>query len=107
MPEQSGKVERSGLKEYFAAIEIVSEKNVPTYHSVISKVRTASRCHMDDRQQPEVRYQSGAGRGIECGVRSAWRTWMLEHEEVDSAEPPRQLLVVEKFLRVADALLSP
>ena len=24
-------------------------------------------------------------------------TWVLEHEEVDSAEPPRQLLVVEKF----------
>ena len=24
-------------------------------------------------------------------------TWILEHEEVDSAEPPRQLLVVEKF----------
>ena len=37
VPEQSGKVERSGLKEYFAAIEIVSEKDVPTYRSVISK----------------------------------------------------------------------
>ena len=30
-------MECSGLKEYFAAIEIVSEKDVPTYRSVISK----------------------------------------------------------------------
>ncbi|MFZ0287102.1 MAG: haloacid dehalogenase, partial [Terriglobales bacterium] len=29
MVEQSGKVERSGLKEYFAAIEVVAEKDVP------------------------------------------------------------------------------
>src|SRR5437868_8863795 len=35
--EQSGKVERSGLKEYFAAVEIVSEKDVPAYRAVISK----------------------------------------------------------------------
>ena len=37
VPEQTGKVERSGLKEYFSAVEIVSEKNVPTYQLVISK----------------------------------------------------------------------
>jgi len=24
-------------------------------------------------------------------------TWVLEHEEVDSAKPPRKLLVVERF----------
>src|SRR5277367_1720520 len=33
--EQSGKVERSGLKDYFAAVEVVAEKDVPTYRAVI------------------------------------------------------------------------
>src|SRR5437899_5617426 len=35
--EQSGKIERSGLKEYFAAVEIVAEKDVAVYHSVVAK----------------------------------------------------------------------
>nr|MBA3912457.1 HAD family hydrolase [Terriglobales bacterium] len=35
--EQSGKIERSGLKEYFNAIEIVAEKDVPTYRSILDK----------------------------------------------------------------------
>jgi putative hydrolase of the HAD superfamily len=35
--EQSGKVERSGLKDYFAAVEVVAEKDVPTYLTIVSK----------------------------------------------------------------------
>src|SRR5215468_11526528 len=37
--EQSGKVERSGLKDYFAAVEIVAEKDAVTYKSVVAKYR--------------------------------------------------------------------
>src|SRR5580698_1104994 len=33
--EQSGKVERSGLKEHFAGAEIVAEKDVAAYDSVV------------------------------------------------------------------------
>src|ERR1700675_684649 len=39
--EQTGKVERSGLKEYFAAVEIVSEKNPATYARVVEKYELA------------------------------------------------------------------
>src|SRR6516164_3277939 len=35
--EQSGKVERSGLKDHFTAIEIVAEKNAAAYHAVVEK----------------------------------------------------------------------
>src|SRR5215469_3790360 len=37
--EQTGKVERSGLKEYFAAVEIVAEKDAVTYKSIVAKYR--------------------------------------------------------------------
>src|SRR5690349_19331233 len=37
--EQSGKVERSGLKQFFAAVEVVVEKDEPTYRSTVSKHR--------------------------------------------------------------------
>src|SRR5438128_10388703 len=39
--EQSGKVERSGLKEYFSAIEIVAEKDVAAYSSMVEKYELA------------------------------------------------------------------
>src|SRR6516225_8135231 len=35
--EQAGKVERSGLKDYFVAVEIVAEKSPSTYKEVVSK----------------------------------------------------------------------
>ena len=36
--EQSGKVERSGLKEYFAAVEIVAEKDPAAYARACRKI---------------------------------------------------------------------
>lgn len=35
--DQESKVARSGLADYFSKIEIVSEKDVPTYHAVFSR----------------------------------------------------------------------
>ncbi len=35
--EQSGKVERSGLKQHFAAIEVVVEKDAASYNAVVEK----------------------------------------------------------------------
>src|SRR5208283_900756 len=35
--EQSGKVERSGLKEYFTAVEVVVEKDAATYNGLVEK----------------------------------------------------------------------
>ena len=54
--EQAGKVERSGLKEFFAAVEIVAEKDVVSYRSVVAKIRFTRRQYLDDRKQPEVRH---------------------------------------------------
>src|SRR5689334_3234035 len=39
--EQAGKVERSGIKEYFAAVEIVAEKNPVSYRSIVAKYALA------------------------------------------------------------------
>src|SRR3954469_2678430 len=40
--EQSGKVERSGLKPFFSAVEIVAEKDEPTYRSITDKYGLAT-----------------------------------------------------------------
>src|ERR1700733_14858829 len=39
--EQAGKVERSGLKKYFSAVEIVAEKEEAAYRSAVSKYALA------------------------------------------------------------------
>jgi len=97
VPEQSGKVERSGLKEYFAAIEIVSEKDVPTYHSIVSKYELLPDATWMIGNSPKSDINPALAAGLNAVLVPHGNTWVLEHEEVDSAEPPRQLLVVEKF----------
>jgi len=95
--EQTGKVERSGLKEYFAAIEIVSEKDVSTYHTVVSKYALLSDSTWMVGNSPKSDINPALAAGLNAVFVPHGSTWILEHEEVESAEPPRQLLVVEKF----------
>jgi putative hydrolase of the HAD superfamily len=95
--EQTGKVERSGLKEYFAAIEIVSEKDVSTYHTVVSKYGLLSDSTWMVGNSPKSDINPALAAGLNAVFVPHGSTWILEHEEVESAEPPRRLLVVEKF----------
>ena len=97
VPEQSGKIERSGLKEYFAAVEIVSEKNVPTYRSVITKYELLADSTWMVGNSPRSDINPALAAGLNAVFVPHGATWILEHEEVDPVEPPRQLLVVEKF----------
>ena len=95
--EQTGKIERSGLKEYFTAVEIVSEKDVPTYRSVISKYELVPDATWMIGNSPKSDINPALAAGLNAVLVPHGATWVLEHEEVDSAEPPRQLLLVEKF----------
>jgi len=95
--EQTGKVERSGLKEYFAAIEIVSEKDVSTYTEIISKYGLCADATWMIGNSPKSDINPALAAGLNAVFIPHGSTWILEHEEVDSAKPPRKLLVVEKF----------
>ena len=61
--EQSGKIERSDIKKYFAATEIVAEKSVSTYSEMVEKYDCERDCTWMVGNSPEIRYQSGNGRG--------------------------------------------
>ena len=90
-------MERSGLKEYFAAVEIVSEKDVPTYRSIISKYELLPDATWMIGNSPKSDINPALAAGLNAVFVPHGATWVLEHEEVDAAEPPRQLLVVEEF----------
>ena len=97
MAEQSGKVERSGLKEYFAAIEIVAEKDESTYRGVIAKYDLTTDCTWMIGNSPKSDINPALAVGLNAVFVPHDQTWILEHDEVAEAQPPSRLLVVESF----------
>ncbi len=97
LTEQSGKVERSGLKEYFAAIEIVAEKDQPTYRSVIAKYALPADTTWMVGNSPKSDINPALAAGLHAVFIPHGSTWILEHEEVASAPPSQRLLVVDRF----------
>jgi len=95
--EQSGKVERSGLKEYFSAIEIVAEKDASTYRSAIAKYALAADATWMVGNSPKSDINPALAAGLHAVLIPHDNTWILEHEEVAVAPPSQCLLVVNRF----------
>ena len=95
--EQSGKIERSGLKDYFAAVEIVAEKNAPTYRSIVSKYRLLPNITWLVGNSPKSDINPALSAGINAVFVPHDQTWILEHETLDAAPERARLLHVEKF----------
>ena len=101
VPEQWGKVERSGLKEYFAAVEIVAEKDSGTYREVVSKYGLGHGSTWMVGNSPKSDINPALAAGLNAVFVPHGNTWILEHEDLAEAEPSR-LLVVEKFAELAE-----
>jgi putative hydrolase of the HAD superfamily len=95
--EQSGKIERSGLKEYFSAIEIVAEKDESTYRSAIAKYALATDVTWMIGNSPKSDINPALAAGLHAVFIPHNNTWVLEHEEVAVAPASQQLLVVDRF----------
>jgi putative hydrolase of the HAD superfamily len=95
--EQSGKVERSGLKDYFAAVEIVAEKDAATYKAIAGKYCLAIESTWMIGNSPKS--------DINPALRAGWnavfvphdQTWILEHEDVGIQDARGRLLQVARF----------
>jgi putative hydrolase of the HAD superfamily len=95
--EQSGKVERSGLKEYFAAVEIVAEKDESTYRSAIAKYALSADSTWMVGNSPKSDINPALAAGLHAIFVPHGDTWILEHEDLADAPPNQRLLVVERF----------
>jgi putative hydrolase of the HAD superfamily len=96
--EQAGKVERSGLKEYFAAVEIVPEKDEQTYRSAISKYALQQESTWMVGNSPKSDINPALAAGLHAVFVPHGDTWILEHEELATARAPQRLLVVKRFV---------
>jgi putative hydrolase of the HAD superfamily len=100
--EQAGKVERSGLKEFFAAVEIVAEKNPETYREIVGKYRLESQTTWMVGNSPRSDINPALAAGINAIFVPHDNTWVLEHEEVTVAPDGQRLLELERFKELRD-----
>jgi len=95
--EQSGKVERSGLKQFFSAVEIVIEKDAAVYREIIAKYDLPSPSTWMIGNSPKSDINPALAAGINAVFVPHGNTWVLEHEELAPPPPSCQLLRVETF----------
>src|SRR5215471_5023740 len=95
--EQSGKVERSGLKEYFAAVEIVAEKDAVTYKSIVAKYGLLPEVTWMIGNSPRSDINPALSAGINAVFVPHDQTWILENGTLDPVPQSSRLLQVEKF----------
>jgi putative hydrolase of the HAD superfamily len=102
LEEQSGKIERSGLKNYFSATEIVAEKNSEVYHALVDKYGSARESTWMIGNSPRSDINPALAAGLHAVFVPHGDTWILEHEEVNAAPAPQQLLIVGRFAELRE-----
>ena len=95
--EQAGKVARSGLREYFSAIEIVPEKDENTYRTAIAKFALRADNTWMVGNSPKSDVNPALAAGLHAIFIPHGNTWILEHEELAPAPPSQRLLTVDRF----------
>lgn len=95
--EQSGKLERSGLRQHFSAVEIVPEKDPSAYRAVVSKHELSTGSTWMVGNSPKSDVNPALAAGLNAVFVPHGNTWILEHEELAPAPPTCRLLVVETF----------
>ena len=100
--EQTGKVERSGLKQYFTAVEVVAEKNAHAYNDVVEKYGLIREQTWMIGNSPT----SDINPALEAGLHAVFvphhNTWMLERGELRSAVGNGRLLQLHAFNSLRD-----
>ena len=95
--EQTDKLDRSGLRGFFSAIEVPPEKNVPTYRDIISR----HDCNLASTWMIGNSPRSDVNPALAAGLNAVFIphdfTWVLEHEIVDSPSSSSQLIELRTF----------
>ncbi len=97
LTEQAGKIERSGLKDYFAAVEIVGEKDPPTYLSLVDRYALVPEDTWMIGNSPKSDINPALAAGLNAVFVPHAETWVLEHEDIGDVAGPGKLLVLQRF----------
>jgi putative hydrolase of the HAD superfamily len=95
--EQTDKLERSGMRPLFSAVEVLAEKNVPAYRALIA----AHQCDCGSTWMIGNSPKSDINPALAAGLNAVFIphdfTWVLEHEMVDAPPGDERLLELGSF----------
>jgi putative hydrolase of the HAD superfamily len=100
--EQADKLSRSGLAPFFNAIEIVAEKDPPTYREVIQRHELAPHTSWMIGNSIKSDINPALAAGLHAVFLFHKDTWVLEHAELDAAPEGQQLLELDSFAKLAE-----
>jgi len=95
--EQADKLARSGLAPHFTAVEIVAEKDPPTYHQVISRHELTPHTSWMIGNSPKSDINPALAAGLHAVFLYHRDTWVLEHATIDPAPRGQHLLELNAF----------
>jgi putative hydrolase of the HAD superfamily len=98
--EQAAKVERSGLQRFFAAIEIVVEKDAATYAGLVDQHRIVKTHGWMVGNSPRSDINPALQAGLNAVFIPHHATWELEHEMLQSGVG--RLVVISQFRQLRD-----
>jgi putative hydrolase of the HAD superfamily len=100
--EQINKLARSGLREYFSAVEIPREKNPAAYKAVCERHKLAPAITWMIGNSPRSDINPALASGLHAIYIHHPNTWMLEQEVLDPAPEGQRLLHVESFTKLTE-----
>ena len=100
--EQSQKLARSGLGEYFTAVEIPHEKNPEAYQTVCTRHSLSCDTTWMIGNSPRSDINPAMAAGINAVFVPHDNTWILEHETLNAAPAGVRLLQVERFAELKE-----
>jgi putative hydrolase of the HAD superfamily len=98
--EQADKLARSGLAGHFSAVEIVAEKDPPTYREVIARHELAPHTSWMIGNSPKSDINPALAAGLHAVFLFHKDTWVLEHATLDPAPKGQQLLELDSFAKL-------
>ena len=104
--EQADKLSRSGLASYFSAVEIVAEKDPPTYSEVIRRYKSAqtnsaSHSYWMIGNSPKSDINPALTAGLNAVFLFHKDTWILEHATLDGAPEGQMLIELDSFAKLS------
>jgi putative hydrolase of the HAD superfamily len=99
--EQADKLARSGLSHHFSVVEIVKEKDPPTYREVIHRHELKPHTSWMIGNSIKSDINPALAAGLHAVYLHHKDTWVLEHAALDPAPPGQQLFELDSFAMLA------
>jgi len=100
--EQKLKIDRSGLAPYFNHTAIVKEKDAAAYRQLVTERAMDPERTWMIGNSPKSDINPALAAGLHAVFVPHGDTWILEHEELNSAPPNQNLLIVGSFAELRE-----